>query len=209
MQAVCLTCISVRLCPISVYKIVAYMQQFASDFKIMSSQEFVILIDKQDQEIGVMEKMEAHEKGLLHRAFSLFVFNDKQEMLLQRRALTKYHSGGLWTNACCSHPRPNEALIDAVKRRVQEEMGFSCLPQASFSFIYRAELEHNLIEHELDHVFFATYNDAPNINLDEVCEWKYVSVNAIRQEMSEKPELFTAWFKIVFEDVMKHFEKAF
>ncbi len=171
----------------------------------MNTQEFVILVDAADQEMGLMEKMEAHEKGLLHRAFSLFVFNDKQEMLLQRRALSKYHSGGLWTNACCSHPRPNETLKEAVKRRVQEEMGFSCEPQQSFSFIYRAELEHNLVEHELDHVFFATYNDAPHINLEEVCEWKYLNITAIRQEMAQTPAHYTAWFRIVFEKVMLHF----
>lgn len=167
--------------------------------------EFVILVDTQDQAIGIMEKMEAHEKGLLHRAFSLFVFNDKKEMLLQRRAFNKYHSGGLWTNTCCSHPRPDEPLIAAVQRRIQEEMGFVCSPQSSFSFIYQAELEHNLIEHELDHVFFATYNDAPQINLEEVCEWKYASIDNIRKEMAEKPEMFTAWFKIVFENVVAYF----
>jgi isopentenyl-diphosphate delta-isomerase len=162
--------------------------------------ENVILVDSQDQALGLMEKMEAHEKGLLHRAFSVFIFNDKGEMMLQRRALDKYHSGGLWTNTCCSHPRDGESLEDAGRRRLIEEMGFEVPLKYGFHFIYHAPLEHGLTEHELDHVLFGHYNGAPQVNPEEVCDWKYVSLGVLQQDISENPNNYTAWFKIIMQD---------
>jgi isopentenyl-diphosphate delta-isomerase len=129
--------------------------------------EEVILVDKKDSVVGFMEKMEAHRLGLLHRAFSVFVFNSKGELMLQKRAKSKYHSGGLWTNTCCSHPRPNETVIEAVKRRMQEEMGFICEVEEKFSFIYKAKLDNELTEHEYDYVLFGTYDDKPLLNAEE------------------------------------------
>ena len=167
--------------------------------------EHVILVDENDQQIGLMEKMEAHEKGLLHRAFSVFIFNDENQLLLQQRAKDKYHSGGLWTNTCCSHPREGESLLDAVKRRLHEEMGFSCPIETVFSFIYKAELDNNLIEHELDHVLIGNYNEAPKPNPDEVMDWKYVDLEWVVEDMKANPENYTAWFRIVFDNVKGHF----
>jgi isopentenyl-diphosphate delta-isomerase len=167
--------------------------------------EHVILVDENDQQIGLMEKMEAHEKGLLHRAFSVFIFNDENQLLLQQRAKDKYHSGGLWTNTCCSHPREGESLLDAGKRRLHEEMGFSCPIETVFSFIYKAELDNNLIEHELDHVLIGNYNEAPKPNPDEVMDWKYVDLEWVVEDMKANPENYTAWFRIVFDNVKGHF----
>jgi isopentenyl-diphosphate delta-isomerase len=167
--------------------------------------EHVILVDENDQQIGLMEKMEAHEKGLLHRAFSVFIFNDENQLLLQQRAKDKYHSGGLWTNTCCSHPREGESLLDAGKRRLHEEMGFSCPIETVFSFIYKAELDNNLIEHELDHVLIGNYNEAPKPNPDEVMDWKYVDLEWVVEDMKAYPENYTAWFRIVFDNVKGHF----
>jgi len=163
--------------------------------------EFVILVDTSDREIGTMEKMEAHRKGVLHRAFSIFVFNSKQELMLQRRAFHKYHSGGLWTNTCCSHPRAGESLEYATQRRLQEEMGFTCKVQKAFDFMYEAHLDHNLIEKELDHVFIGFSDVQPKINPEEVAEWKYLSLDAIKKEISEQPDTYTAWFKIILNRV--------
>jgi isopentenyl-diphosphate delta-isomerase len=167
--------------------------------------EHVILVDENDQQIGLMEKMEAHEKGLLHRAFSVFIFNDENQLLLQQRAKDKYHSGGLWTNTCCSHPREGESLLDAGKRRLHEEMGFSCPIETVFSFIYKAELDNNLIEHELDHVLIGNYNEAPKPNPDEVMDWKYVDLEWVVEDMKANPENYTTWFRIVFDNVKGHF----
>lgn len=167
--------------------------------------EHVILVDENDQQIGLMEKMEAHEKGLLHRAFSVFIFNDENQLLLQQRAKDKYHSGGLWTNTCCSHPREGESLLDAGKRRLHEEMGFSCPIETVFSFIYKAELDNNLIEHELDHVLIGNYNEVPKPNPDEVMDWKYVDLEWVVEDMKANPENYTAWFRIVFDNVKGHF----
>lgn len=163
--------------------------------------EYVILVDENDQETGQMEKMEAHEKGLLHRAFSIFLFNDKQELLLQQRAHSKYHSGGLWTNTCCSHPRAGETVLEASNRRLMEEMGISAEMHQQFHFVYRAELDNNLTEHELDHVVFGVFNGEPDINPDEVAAWRYASMEAIAQDMKQNPEKYTAWFQIVFDEV--------
>jgi len=164
-------------------------------FKLMP-EEYVILVDEKDNETGVMEKMEAHEKALLHRAFSIFVFNDAGQMMLQRRAHSKYHSPGLWTNTCCSHPRPGESLAEATQRRLVEEMGFSCKLEEVFSFIYRAGFDHGLTEHEFDHVFTGRYNGDPAINPDEVAGWRWVSVPELLEDVRNKPEAYTVWFRI-------------
>jgi isopentenyl-diphosphate delta-isomerase len=164
----------------------------------------VVLVDEEDAEIGVMEKMEAHEKGVLHRAFSIFLFNDKGEMLLQRRALSKYHSPGLWTNTCCSHPMFGESLEAAADRRLREEMGMSCTMKKEFHFIYRADLDNDLIEHEFDHVFFGITNQSPNICEEEVCDWKWMSVYDVYIDVQLNPANYTEWFKIALPEVMAH-----
>jgi isopentenyl-diphosphate delta-isomerase len=164
--------------------------------------EKVILVDKNDNEVGTMEKQEAHVKGLLHRAFSVFIFNDKNELLLQRRAVNKYHSGGLWTNTCCSHPRQNEKTEDAAKRRLLEEMGMRSTLKKQFDFVYKAKLDNNLYEHELDHVFFGFTNDLPIINPEEVEEYTYKTLEDIGKEMKEIPDKYTEWFKICFREVV-------
>jgi isopentenyl-diphosphate Delta-isomerase len=161
----------------------------------------VILVDELDAPIGVMEKMKAHRKGVLHRAFSVLIFNDEGEMLIHRRALTKYHSGGLWTNACCSHPREGETTEESGHRRLMEEMGFDCSIEEQFSFIYRAALDNDLIEHELDHVFFGRFNGNPAPHPDEVCEWKYVTMQALGRDVNVRPEAYTEWFKIILNEI--------
>lgn len=157
-------------------------------------QEQVILVDTNDQVTGYEEKLKAHQEGLLHRAFSVFVFNDKGELLLQQRALSKYHSAGLWTNTCCSHPRPGENTTDAAIRRIQEEMGFACELQPLFSFIYRVSFDNGLSEHELDHVLAGTYNGSPLPDEAEVMAWKWVNTNALTKDMHAHPENYTYWF---------------
>jgi isopentenyl-diphosphate delta-isomerase len=164
--------------------------------------EEVILVSPQDEEIGYMEKMEAHQLGLLHRAFSVFLFNSKGEMLLQKRALSKYHSGGLWTNACCSHPRKGETIEQAASRRTREELGCEPELQKIHSFIYKAALDNNLTEHEFDHVLVGNYEGEMNLNINEVSEIAYLPIQQIRQEMNEQPDKFTVWFKIIFEEVI-------
>jgi isopentenyl-diphosphate delta-isomerase len=164
--------------------------------------EKVILVDKNDNEVGTMEKQEAHVKGLLHRAFSVFIFNDKNELLLQRRAVNKYHSGGLWTNTCCSHPRQNEKTEDAAKRRLLEEMGMRSTLKKQFDFVYKAKLDNNLYEHEFDHVFFGFTNDLPIINPEEVEEYTYKTLEDIGNEMKTIPDKYTEWFKICFREVV-------
>ena len=164
--------------------------------------EKVILVDKNDNEVGTMEKQEAHVKGLLHRAFSVFIFNDKNELLLQRRAVNKYHSGGLWTNTCCSHPRQNEKTEDAAKRRLLEEMGMRSTLKKQFDFVYKAKLDNNLYEHELDHVFFGFTNDLPIINPEEVEDYTYKTLEDIGNEMKTNPDKYTEWFKICFREVV-------
>ena len=170
--------------------------------------EKVILVDEQDEPIGEMEKMEAHEKGLLHRAFSAFIFNDQNELLLQKRARSKYHSGGLWSNSCCSHPRTGETIEEAGMRRLGEEMGFIVPLEAVFSFIYKAELDNSLTEHELDHVLIGRFNGAPAINLDEVEDWKYINLDTLTLDMTITPESYTEWFKIVFDRVRNVLDKS-
>lgn len=169
--------------------------------------EEVVLVDEHDREIGLMEKIEAHEKALLHRAFSVFIFNENGEMLLQQRAFTKYHSGGLWTNACCSHPRQNEEVMQAAQRRLQEEMGFTTELKKAFSFTYKAAFDNGLTEHEFDHVFIGTYNGVINFNKDEVHRYKYVSIAQIENMLALNPPDYTVWFKIAFEKVKEWMEK--
>jgi isopentenyl-diphosphate delta-isomerase len=158
--------------------------------------EEVVLVNENDVAIGTMEKLEAHEKGLLHRAFSVFIFNDKNELLLQRRALTKYHSAGLWTNTCCSHPRPNETTLNAANRRLVEEMGIETELIFKTSFIYKTKFDNGLTEHEFDHIFFGTSNANPTINTEEVDSFVWMSVEALKQKINLKPNEFTSWFKI-------------
>ena len=167
--------------------------------------EKVILVNEQDEPIGLMEKMEAHEKGLLHRAFSVFIFNDNNELLLQRRALSKYHSGGLWSNSCCSHPRENESVLEAGKRRLTEELGFTVDLKETFSFIYKAKLDNELTEHELDHVLIGKYNELPEGNPEEVDGVKYVSLDWLENDIEENPDNYTVWFRVIFDRVKEHF----
>jgi isopentenyl-diphosphate Delta-isomerase len=157
--------------------------------------EEVILVNERDEQTGLMEKMEAHRKGVLHRAFSVLVFNTKGELLLQRRALHKYHSPGLWTNTCCSHPRNGESIIDAAKRRLHEEMGMSCELKIKGSFIYKTELEGGLTEHEYDYVLTGISNDLPVINQEEVSEFKYMKPEELKIAMDEHPENYTFWIR--------------
>ena len=167
-------------------------------------EERVILVNGQDVQIGTEEKMKAHELGLLHRAFSIFIFNSAGEMLLHERAKTKYHSGGLWTNACCSHPRENESIEAAAHRRLQEEFGFDCPLKELFSFTYKAELDKGLTEHEFDHVLIGTY-DGPieKPNPAEIDNWCFIKIKDLIDELKDRPELFTAWFKIAVDEVLK------
>lgn len=164
-------------------------------------EEFVILVNERDEAQGTMEKMEAHRKGLLHRAFSVFIFNELGEMLIHRRAESKYHSGGLWTNACCSHPRADETLEEAAHRRLMEEMGFDCDIMPQFRFTYEAKLDQGLTEHELDHVFFGTFNGDPQPNPDEVSAWKYVPMPALKSDILAHPDRYTEWFKIALQEI--------
>lgn len=173
----------------------------------MIIQEQVILVNENDEPIGSMEKIEAHEKALLHRAFSVFILNDKNEVMLQQRAASKYHSPLLWTNTCCSHQRAGETNIAAGKRRLLEEMGFQVDLKELFSFIYKAPFDNGLTEHELDHVMIGYSNQEPNINREEVEAWKWMSLEAIKQDMKDHPESYTAWFKIIFEKFY-HFIEA-
>jgi isopentenyl-diphosphate delta-isomerase len=161
--------------------------------------EHVVLVDESDNEIGTMEKMEAHRKGVLHRAFSILIANSKGEWLLQKRSWKKYHSAGLWTNTCCSHPLPGETMEAATERKLEQEMGMRAPLEYSYKFMYKAPLG-DLIEHELDYVYKGITDIAPIVNPDEVAEWRYVSPAQIQREISEKPETFTPWFKLIMAD---------
>jgi isopentenyl-diphosphate delta-isomerase len=167
----------------------------------MADKTYVILVDKDDHEMGIIEKMEAHRKALLHRAISVFVFNRKGEWLLQRRANDKYHSQGLWTNTCCSHPYPGEPVKDAAKRRLLEEMGLLCDLEEVFSFTYQEKLDEGLTEYEFDHVFSGTAEMAPTVNEEEVMEWKYVSYSDLLEDITHHPRKYTIWFRKIFEKV--------
>jgi len=161
--------------------------------------EKVILVNQEDKPIGLMEKLEAHQKGLLHRAFSIFILNDKNELMLQQRSSKKYHSPLLWTNTCCSHQRAGETNIEAGNRRLQEEMGFTTSLKELFSFIYKAPFDNGLTEHELDHVMIGYYNQNPIINTEEVEDWKWLHIENVRDKIAKNPEEYSAWFKIIFD----------
>ena len=169
-------------------------------------QQNVILVDEHDREVGLMEKMQAHQKGLLHRAFSIIVWNNQNQILIHQRAFGKYHSEGLWTNTCCSHPKMGETVIEAAHRRLKEEMGFDCQLEQKFHFIYKVKLENQLIENELDHVLIGEFNENPSPNPDEVHDYRWISLPELKKEIDEKPTTFTFWFKEIiqnYEDQIK------
>lgn len=170
----------------------------------MMNEDYVILVDENDRQIGVMPKMEAHQKAMLHRAFSVFIFNDKNELMLQQRALQKYHSPELWTNTCCSHQREGESNIEAGKRRLFEEMGFVTDLKETISFIYKAAFDNGLTEHEYDHVMIGYFDDEPSINLEEVANWKWMPLEDVNIDLNVHPENYTAWFKIIFNKFYQH-----
>ena len=172
------------------------------------SLEEVILVNEADEEVGTMEKMEAHQKALLHRAFSVFLFNNRSEMLLQQRAMCKYHSGGLWTNACCSHPRPGETVEAAASRRTKEELGIEPVIHKAFSFTYRAAFDNGLTEHEFDHVFVGRFDGSLFPDPNEVSDTCYLSIEDIRKDLTEHPSKYTEWFKIAFQQVEEHVQLA-
>lgn len=167
-------------------------------------EEHVILVDTSDQPIGLMPKLEAHEKGVLHRAFSVFILNNEGQLMLQQRALHKYHSPGLWTNTCCSHQRDGESNLAAGKRRLKEEMGFVTELREVTSFIYKAPFDNGLTEHELDHIMIGQYEGAPSINPEEVADWKWMDIEDVRSDIKEYPQRYTVWFMLIFE---KFYEK--
>ena len=172
----------------------------------MTEEEKVILVNEKDEPIGLMPKMEAHEKALLHRAFSVFILNSKNEIMLQQRAAQKYHSPLLWTNTTCSHQREGETNIQAGNRRLMEEMGIKTELKELFSFIYKAPFDNGLTEHELDHVMIGYYNDEPNINREEAESWKWMSIDAVKEDMKNHPELYTVWFRIIFDEFYHYLE---
>lgn len=161
----------------------------------------VILVNENDHPVGAYEKIKTHQEGLLHRAFSVFIFNRKGEMLLQQRAMNKYHSGGLWTNACCSHPAPGEETMEAAQRRLKEELGFVTPLEKIFDFIYKTEFENGLTEHEFDHVFIGEYNGSILFNKDEVLDICYKEMKEIRESLQTHPQKYTAWFHLAFPKV--------
>lgn len=167
-------------------------------------EEHVILVNEKDEQIGTMPKMEAHQKAALHRAFSVFIFNDCNELMLQQRASHKYHSPNLWTNTCCSHQRVEEKNIEAGKRRLQEEMGFDTELKDTISFIYKAPFDNGLTEHEFDHILVGYFNGKPQINPEEVSDWKWMSLEHVKTDMREHPASYTAWFKIIFDKFYEH-----
>lgn len=165
--------------------------------------ENLILVDEQDREIGILDKWNVHVRGLLHRAFSAFIFNSKGELLLQQRADQKYHSGGLWTNTCCSHPLTGETTDSAVNRRLMEEMGLECVVDFQFKFQYKTAFDNGLIEHELDHVYFGLSDTKPIPNPQEVKNWEYISLEVLQRELEQHPERYSAWLKICFPQVLQ------
>ncbi len=165
------------------------------------NKEYVVIVDKNNKKIGIEEKLNAHKKGLLHRAFSIFIFNFRGELLLQQRAKTKYHSPGLWSNTVCSHPKPNEEYKQAIHRRLKEEMGFDCRLKKLFCFIYKAELSNGLIEHEYDCVFVGKFDGIPQPNPQEVMNYKWISLKKLKQDIKNNPNRYTVWFKIALNKI--------
>ena len=170
------------------------------------TEEQVILVNENDEQIGLMPKLEAHEKAILHRAFSVFVLNDKNEIMLQQRANQKYHSPLLWTNTCCSHQREGETNVQAGDRRLFEEMGFRTELKELFHFIYKAPFDNGLTEHELDHVMIGYFNENPTINPDEVEDWKWMKIEDVKDDMIAHPAIYTVWFKIIFDKFYHYLE---
>jgi len=171
--------------------------------------EYLTLVDENDQPCGKMEKLKVHQLGLLHRAFSVFIFNTKGELLLQQRADNKYHSGGLWTNSCCSHPQFGEKLSSAIERRLKEEIGIHCHTYFAFNFIYKTEFPNGLTEHEFDHVYFGVSNDKPFPTACEVKNWKYISLQHLELDILSQPENYTEWLKICMPKAIKYFQETF
>ena len=172
-------------------------------------EERIILVDHQDNEVGMMEKMEAHLTGVLHRAFSVFIFNTKGELLMQQRELHKYHSGGKWSNTCCSHPRLGEDTSDAANRRLKEEMGMECHLQYAFNFTYQTIIQDNIIEYEFDHVYFGVSDQLPTIAAGEVAAFKYMPMDELANELKEHPDHYTKWLGICFDKVKTHYFQEF
>lgn len=166
---------------------------------LVVAMEHVILVDKNNKKVGVEEKISAHKKGLLHRAFSIFVFNSKGELLIQQRAKKKYHCGGLWSNTVCSHPKPHENYQQAVHRRLKEEMGFDCPLKKAFSFTYKARFPNGMIENEYDSVFIGRFNGKPKPNPEEIMNHKWISVKKLKSDISRNPNKYTVWLKIALE----------
>jgi isopentenyl-diphosphate delta-isomerase len=169
--------------------------------------EKVILVDINDKEVGSEEKIRAHRTGRLHRAFSVFVFNSKGQLLLQRRATAKYHSGGLWTNTCCSHPRPGEGTEEAAHRRLNEEMGFDCSLSEIFRFVYKVKFDDSLFEHEYDHVFVGSYDGKPVLNREEADDWKWIGVEELKNDVEKNPGSYTYWLKVALGEVLSFSEQ--
>jgi len=173
----------------------------------MKKSEYLILVDENDRQYGKLEKLKVHQLGLLHRAFSVFIFNSKLELLLQQRSDNKYHSGGLWSNTCCSHPRFGEKTDAAVNRRLYEEMGITLSPEFVFSFIYKTKFENGLTEHEYDHVFFGISDDIPKPDKTEVKNWKYIDLKFLQKDLRMNSHQYTEWLKICFDKVFPEYEK--
>lgn len=186
-------------------KITTFFFLFLGVFKAMT-EEKVILVNERDEPLGLMPKLEAHERALLHRAFSVFILNDKNEIMLQQRAAQKYHSPLLWTNTCCSHQRDGESNIEAGSRRLFEEMGFKASLKELFHFIYKAPFDNGLTEHELDHVMIGYYNGQPEVNPEEVANWKWMGIEEIKRDMEQNPESYTVWTRIIFEEFYHYLE---
>lgn len=179
------------------------MSDIDSTYSEMETEK-IICVDENDREIGFASKTEVHQKGLLHRAFSVFIFNSSGKMLIHRRALEKYHGGGLWSNACCSHPIPGQLLGEAVMRRLSFEMGMTCNVEKAFEFTYRAEMANGLIEHEYDHVYVGISDAVPDPEPLEVAEYAYEDVKTLKDEIMQFPEKFTPWFRLLFDRVVEH-----
>ena len=180
------------------------MSTYPYNKQTLMQKEQVILVDQEDNEVGTAEKMSSHQEGMLHRAFSIFIVNNKNEILLQKRAKGKYHCAGLWTNTCCSHPRPGESLLEAAHRRLQEEMGFDCPLEDAFTFMYRVEFENGLIEHELDHVLIGTHDGPVDPDPQEVSEYRWMPIEELKQELSSNEQQFTPWLNLCWDQALSH-----